>query len=242
MTFKDIKEQSFALFKTNFGKCTAASLTVFFIKAALALLILTFQLVSMKLFGMQCINGLASVVFYLLYLLTYVFIFMPINFGKSLMAAKIANGEDVNTDSIFDCFKENYFYCLGLKLRQAIATLGVLFFVIVVFASVYTFGVNPVYIITGGVAVSLIFLAVYALRYSALANTAIMCGMQDVNITMRKAVRTARKNKHIVFSLLCTMAGWILLSLITCGIGFLFLGFYINISVKKYYLINERGF
>lgn len=242
MTFKDIKKQSFELFKTNFAMCTAASATVFAIKAALVAVILTFQLVSMKLFGMQCINGVASCIFYLIYVLAYVFIFVPLDLGKSIMAVKIVNGEKLETDSIFDCFKENYFYCIGIKMRQLTATAGALFMVFVVFASVYTFGVDLTYIVLWGAVVAAVVLVVYALRYSSLANAAISCDMQEISKTMRKAVRSARKNKHIVFSLMCMNIGWILLSVITLGIGFIFVGFYLSISIKKYYSSVERGF
>ena len=242
MTFTDIKNQSFSVFKENFNKCVAVSFTVFLIKTALVMIIMTFQLVSMKLFGMQCITGLASLVFYLLYVLAYVFIFMPLSFGKSLFILKIARGENPDTDSVFDCIKTDYLYSVCIKSRQALANLLTVFLIFVGCASVYTFGVNIVYILAVGIMVWLCFLVTLALRYSSLANAAVLCGMKDVNKTMRKAVRTSRKNKRRVLGLVFMHTGWLLLSLITFGIGFIFIGSYISISIKKYYLSIERGF
>ncbi len=242
MTFKEIKNQAFSLFKESFGKCTAASLTVMFIKIAVMLIIMTLQLVSMKIFGVQCITGYTSILFYVLYLLAYIFIFMPLEFSKSLFELKTAKGEKPDTDSIFDCFKSNYFYSVCIQLRQALAKLMAFLFIVIVCASVYTFGVNIIYIIEAGILAWILMHVIMKLRYSSLMNAAVLCSMQGINKTMRKAVRTSRKNKHIVFCLLCTLAGWILLSLVTCGIGFIFVGSYISICIKKYYLTIERGF
>ncbi len=52
---------------------------------------------------------------------------------------------------------------------------------------------------------------------------------------MRKSKEMMRGNRLRLFYLWCRFIGWFLLSVLTCGIGFLWLGPYFNVSMAKFY-------
>ncbi len=133
----------------------------------------------------------------------------PFNVGIGIFSLNLLRGKKVEFKQIFDGFGH-----FGVAM------------VAYLLVFMYTFLWTLLFIIPGVIA----FLS-YSMTFYIIAD--------NVHISEKEALNKSKQlmagNKRKLFFLYCRFFGWFLLSIITLGIGFLFLAPYVGISVAKFY-------
>ena len=250
MSYKEIKKESKQIYKSDFGRCCGIGFVAFAIKLALFLIIATVQFICIQSYGNSFMYGLPSVLFWFLYALSYVFVVLPINTGLGTYFAKICGGVNSRIDNIFAHFTK-FGTDVTAKLLVSLTVLAE-----IAAANLISFAAYEILKTAGMQAYSVPMFAVGAIIFVAAAAVVIytLTAFSPVTYVIekypgisataiyKKAFGITRKARGKLFGLCCSFAGYILLSLLTLGIGFIWLNPYINISTKLFYDKIERGF
>ncbi len=240
----DLKNQAKQIYKTNFGRNAGIGFVAFTIKAAVFLIIATLQFLCVQTFGSSFMYGAPSLVFWLLYALAYIFAVLPINTGLGTYFTKISLGEKCVTDNIFAhyrSFKNDIppHIIVSLIIFGEILLWQVLSFILF---KIFT-GFTQVLAIGIILFLLLAVLVLYTvLTYAPVSYIIEKNGSRDAFLTCKRAAMLTKGNRRRLLGIVCSFLPYILLSVLTLGIGFIWLNPYINITTKLFYDKIERGF
>lgn len=243
MNINSIKEQAKKAY--NFDRARNANVEFIssIIKFAIAFTIFTIYFICLAKFGSLMTRPLAVTIFTVAYILFYLFIVAPINMGRDVYYAKVADGIQPETDEIFAFFKNKK----AAILPYVRIALVVIFFT-VLFALITTIYFKIYSLITSNyfTIINFILLAAIVVLYAmSIIKTRIkysfyptIFNMQrDVKpvIVLSRALKFSIGEKFNIFLFYLSFAGWYLLGILTLGIGFIWIKPYIRISARIYY-------
>lgn len=240
MSFKEIKNEAKTVYKTNTSGCILTNFAAFVIKFTLPLVIFTMQFIFMQNMG-DNYNGIYSGIFGLLYLASVVFVYLPMLVGEgTYFTAKINNKNPV-TDKIFCAYKN-----LSVKGAAPAVPFGIVILesVICNILSFAAYGCLGKYGIFASAAVTLIecIVIIYTLAaYSPL--TYVLETYDDISAGMAigKTLRISSKRRGQIIRFYLSFIPWVLLGIITLGIGFIPIMPYIKLSSKILFKNIDRG-
>lgn len=149
-------------------------------------------------------------------LFTYVLVQAPLTVGLALYALKFARKEETETNTLFEAF--NHFG----------AFLGI-FFLRVLFEFLWTLLLIVPGIIKG---------ISYSMSFYLVADNPKIGAKNALNYSKKMT----KGHKGEIFFLILSFSGWFFLSILTCGLGFLWLTPYFNITFAFYYdQLKERS-
>ncbi len=241
-THKDVINETRKICSAQKSRICAISIMSFLIKFTAYFSILTAQFMCAQAFGSAFINGIYSIIFYLLYIAAFVFIHLPLDTGVKACYSNLAMGNSVRTDDIFKYFK---------NIKQVIDCRGPVAIKIALTAALwYAIGRVVAFVLgLGGFAVfsavgifSMVTIAVLAV----LCAVAVMISYSPVTYIMvktpsarpRKIIKTAEKitRNHRADILALYLRNWyrFALCVITLGVMCIWEAPFINILNKTY--------
>lgn len=251
MSFKEIKRLAKSTYKKEMARNVSAGLIAWIFKFSAVFLLATVQFVCVQNFGDSFIYGYPSLLFYVLYAAVLFLVILPVNFGVDTYYTKAVKGSEHHIDDIFSFFSKEmpraiycqlYFIIMlflsGLALIVAVSIYAGIF----INADISIFSTG---FFAGAAVIAAVYFAVVtviALKYSALAFCAEKYPQQPAETIIKKAVRLVKGSKFTLLKLLLSSIGWILLGIITCGIGFIWVMPYLGILTKTYFTTLERSF
>ncbi len=246
--YTDIKNEAKSIYKTNFGRNAGIGFVAFVLKAVLFIMIATVQFLCSAIYGSGFVRGIYSLPFTLLYILVVIFVVLPINTGLGTYFAKISKGIKSRTDNIFEHYKSFNPHVVAQVFLSVIILAELLFHKILSGAVQKILSLAGV---TSGAASVISGFAIFAviaalviytlITYSSLTYVIENGSRYDALGILNKSAALTKKNRGKIFLLILSFSGYILLSLLTLGIGFIWLNPYINISLKLFFSKLERG-
>ncbi len=237
MSYKNLKKQAKQIYKSDFGRNAGIGFVAFIIKLALFLIVATFQFICVQAYGSSFMHGLASIPFLLIYVIEFIFVVLPVNTGLGTYFAKISAGEKCFTDNIFAHFS---------RFKTDVA--AQIMVSIIIFAEILIWDALCTLLPSSAIVSILLFAAALAaVIYTLLIFSAVTYVIANYNNLSAaeictKSIKITKGNRIRLFGLICSFGGYILLSVLTLGIGFIWLVPYINITTKLFIKNIERGF
>ena len=247
---KKQKKQARELLKKDAKRNIFLPLIGFELKLTAFLLVFTVQFICIQIYGNACLNGPVSVLFYFGYLLAFLFVLLPINTGIGTYFSKVSGGESGHLDDLFQYYKK-----LGKTFGvQGIVTLNVMVFIVLwnliaflVFeafsgAQISYLSWPAIFTWIGLFLLMLVCVVWTLLRFSAVSYVMQQYPQMGVMKTIRMALKLTKHHRAKLLGLFLSFIGWILLSICTAGILFIWLVPYMNLISKLFFKSIEGSF
>lgn len=203
---KFFRDAAWAQLKGNWGHAVLFTLVFFLISAASGTFGVISELIS---------AGVISEVVYSLWLelLEYLFVAYPLSYGLSVsFLGYVRTGNDLTIGGMFDAFKANSNYGRVIGIGILVGTIGLLGFILLIVPGVIF-----------AIAVSMSF---YILKDNP------ELGVIDV---IKRSIQMMKGHKMEYFCLGLSFIGWIILGILTLGIGFMWIYPYICTANAHFY-------
>ena len=203
---KFFRDAAWAQLKGNWGHAVLFTLVFFLINIALG----TFGVISELISAGVISEVVDSLWLELLDFLLSLFVVLPLSYGLSVSFLEYVRTNDLNIGRMFDAFKANYGRAIGVSLSVGvICLLGLIVLIVpgVIFA----------------IAVSMSF---YILKDNP------ELGVIDV---IERSIQMMKGHKMEYFCLGLSFIGWIILGILTLGIGFMWIYPYICTANAHFY-------
>lgn len=240
MSFKEIKSEAKKLYKGNVSKCAGAEFASFVIKYTPLLAVFTVQFLCMQRLG-DGYNGVFSGLFGLLYLAATVFVCLPTTIGTGMyFTAKTLKRNPV-IDKIFCAYKNWHGKC-----ASAAIPLGILIAENVVGSILSYAAYRCLGNIGAVVSAAIILLEIIAVIYTLAAYAPLTYVLEtysdiSVGMTIGKTLRVSSKNRGKIVGFYLSFILWILLGIVTLGIGFVWIMPYIRLSSRVLFGDLDKG-
>ena len=116
---KEVKQQALKAYKFDIGRNAGVEFISFIVKFALSFTLVTIYIICLAKMGSGAVSPLFTTVFTVLGILLYLFAVAPINLGRNLYFAKVANKTQPETDEMFH-FYSNMKFALYAYFRIAL--------------------------------------------------------------------------------------------------------------------------
>lgn len=203
---KFFRDAAWAQLKGNWGHAVLFTLVFFLINTALG----TFGVISELISAGVISEVVDSLWLELLDFLLSLFVALPLSYGVSVSFLEYVRTNDLNIGRMFDAFKANYGRAIGVSLLEGlVCLLGLIVLIVpgVIFA----------------IAVSMSF---YILKDNP------ELGVIDV---IKRSIQMMKGHKMEYFCLGLSFIGWIILGILTLGIGFMWIYPYICTANAHFY-------
>ncbi|MBQ5856487.1 MAG: DUF975 family protein [Bacteroidales bacterium] len=203
---KYFRDAAWAQLKGNWGHAVLFTLVFFLISAASGTFGVISELIS---------AGVISEVVYSLWLelFEYLFVAYPLSYGLSVsFLGYVRTGNDLTIGGMFDAFKANSNYGRVIGIGILVGTIGLLGFILLIVPGVIF-----------AIAVSMSF---YILKDNP------ELGVIDV---IKRSIQMMKGHKMEYFCLGLSFIGWIILGILTLGIGFMWIYPYICTANAHFY-------
>ena len=203
---KFFRDAAWAQLKGNWGHAVLFTLVFFLISAASGTFGVISELIS---------AGVISEVVYSLWLelFEYLFVAYPLSYGLSVsFLGYVRTGNDLTIGGMFDAFKANSNYGRVIGIGILVGTIGLLGFILLIVPGVIF-----------AIAVSMSF---YILKDNP------ELGVIDV---IKRSIQMMKGHKMEYFCLGLSFIGWIILGILTLGIGSLWINPYIYTANAHFY-------
>ena len=203
---KFFRDAAWAQLKGNWGHAVLFTLVFFLISAASG----TFGVIS-ELISAGVISEVDDSLW--LELLEYLFVAYPLSYGLSVsFLGYVRTGNDLTIGGMFDAFKANSNYGRVIGIGILVGTIGLLGFILLIVPGVIF-----------AIAVSMSF---YILKDNP------ELGVIDV---IKRSIQMMKGHKMEYFCLGLSFIGWIILGILTLGIGFMWIYPYICTAYAHFY-------
>lgn len=203
---KFFRDAAWAQLKGNWGHAVLFTLVFFLISAASG----TFGVIS-ELISAGVISEVDDSLW--LELLEYLFVAYPLSYGLSVsFLGYVRTGNDLTIGGMFDAFKANSNYGRVIGIGILVGTIGLLGFILLIVPGVIF-----------AIAVSMSF---YILKDNP------ELGVIDV---IKRSIQMMKGHKMEYFCLGLSFIGWIILGILTLGIGFMWIYPYICTANAHFY-------
>ena len=203
---KFFRDAAWAQLKGNWGHAVLFTLVFFLISAASGTFGVISELIS---------AGVISEVVYSLWLelFEYLFVAYPLSYGLSVsFLGYVRTGNDLTIGGMFDAFKANSNYGRVIGIGILVGAIGLLGFILLIVPGVIL-----------AIAVSMSF---YILKDNP------ELGVIDV---IKRSIQMMKGHKMEYFCLWLSFIGWIILGILTLGIGFMWIYPYICTADAHFY-------
>ncbi len=244
-----LKREAKKIYKSDVRRNAGIGVVAFVIKAALFLIIATIQFLCAQKFSNAFIYGIPSLLFWLAYALSFIFVVLPINTGLGTYFAKISAGKKCRTDNIFAHFQQ-----FKTDVAAQILVFLTVFaeFIVWQIVSLVLYKILSMAGIASYSYIAIFTAALFFLIFAAVAlYTLIVFSPVSYIIEHREnsdaieiyksAAEFTRGNRKTLLKIFFSFGGYIVLSFLTLGIGFIWLNPYINITTKLFFDKIERG-
>jgi uncharacterized membrane protein len=203
---KFFRDAAWAQLKGNWGHAVLFTLVFFLINIALG----TFGVISELISAGVISEVVDSLWLELLDILLSLFVVLPLSYGLSVSFLEYVRTNDLNIGRMFDAFKANYGRVIGVSLLEGLVCL-----------------LGLVVLIVPGV----IFAIAVSMSFYILKDNPEL-GVIDV---IKRSIQMMKGHKMEYFCLGLSFIGWIILGILTLGIGFMWITPYICTADAHFY-------
>lgn len=203
---KFFRDAAWAQLKGNWGHAVLFTLVFFLINIALG----TFGVISELISAGVISEVVDSLWLELLDFLLSLFVVLPLSYGLSVSFLEYVRTNDLNIGRMFDAFKANYGRVIGVSLLEGLVCL-----------------LGLVVLIVPGV----IFAIAVSMSFYILKDNPEL-GVIDV---IKRSIQMMKGHKMEYFCLGLSFIGWIILGILTLGIGSLWINPYIYTANAHFY-------
>lgn len=203
---KFFRDAAWAQLKGNWGHAVLFTLVFFLINATLG----TFGVISELISAGVISEVVDSLWLELLDILLSLFVALPLSYGVSVSFLGYVRTNDLNIGRMFDAFKANYGRAIGVSLSVGVMCL-----------------LGLIVLIVPGV----IFAIASSMSFYILKDNPEL-GVIDV---IERSIQMMKGHKMEYFCLSLSFIGWIILGILTLGIGFMWITPYICTADAHFY-------
>lgn len=203
---KFFRDDAWAQLKGNWGHAVLFTLVFFLINTALG----TFGVISELISAGVISEVVDSLWLELLDFLLSLFVALPLSYGLSVSFLEYVRTNDLNIGRMFDAFKANYGRAIGVGLSVGVMCL-----------------LGLIVLIVPGV----IFAIASSMSFYILKDNPEL-GVNDV---IERSIQMMKGHKMEYFCLGLSFIGWIILGILTLGIGFMWIFPYIITADAHFY-------
>lgn len=242
INIKDIKQQAKKAYKFDIGRNANVEFVSFITKFSVAFAIFTIYFICLAKLGSPMASPIAFICFVVAYILHYIFIVAPMNFGREYYFVKVSVKVQPETDELFYFFRHKKAVLLPyIRIAISVVFYTVLFIagticyfkIYSIFSSNYFSFLNVIVV----AAVIVFYAAVIIstrIKYSFYPSVYEKYTGKESAILLSKSFKFSKGKIFDLFLFYLSFAGWYLLGILSLGIGFVWIMPYIRIATRIY--------